>query len=929
MAHYKSDIIDIDLNNGKIHRSFLNHSIGHMDNNADRFGVRVFRDGVAEDLSGTSCQAVFMAPDGQNIALTSHGTVEGNEAYVTLPQACYNVEGQFCLAIKLIGGGVTGTVRIVDGVVDRTGATGTVAPTESVPTYQEILAVYAEMQQDVVEYEGVVASQNQKITDLESASRCQNTFLLQELGKIILNNYIVPKGSTQKEITSFDAAQGKLLKIDIKLKAAMSVKIYFYLLDSEGNNIFGSTKNIGIGETFGHWEVVPDADYSGVRLCCSVSNSATTNAVFEAVVISQNHGEMSDVINRNNAIIVDYSNHSNNILDNTHTGWVSNSNGVSIQISKDRADITLLLDENSSSAKYFYNRVNVSGISSIVITCDIYGTGRGYIRIGSINEQNTITWIVNNVDIGTAYNVSAYDEIVIALQVADSSSYNAGTYNLFRNLQVQSGLGATEYEYPFSFCDNDAREKIEQVLTPFVNLLPLDASKYTTERCSISIGKDGTIIATATETGSWVSAQTPVIEVSAYKYICAFWKTHNSGVSEKRMLRVGSWTGSQVEWLGFIPGNGGSIDLTGIRRIVIRLYINNDTIDEMEAGEQRIYEGITIQPGTVAKYYPYDTYPFKIPDYYFTGNYLDNKVDTINGKLNECAANGDAFIFITDMHTNGQNRMHSPALIKYVSEYTGINKLFDGGDDTDGPGTKTPMILRRSINGEAHFLTGNHDTFDYTGGNELYRQYDIPLSNQVGNNFERYYYVDNPQTKFRYICLSSYTRNTDPEVDTALSNLTQEQLNWFTNTALNVQSGWTIVVLAHALYKINLANNSLSLETGADAFINAIDSYSGPGEIACVMLGHSHRDRIVYTNSGVPIILTTCDKNKPYVSKTSGAVDLDVDRTTGTRMEQAFDVCVVDTFTKTVTAYRVGCNARNGVGSDPGSEVQYREVSYQ
>lgn len=145
MAVFKNDIVNINLETGNIFRSFLNHSIGFKDGDADRFGIRAFRDGEPVDLTGASCQAVFMAPNGVNIALTSYGTVSGNVAYVTLPQACYDVEGQFCLAIKLISNGVTSTVRIVDGVVERTGASGAVAPTGSVPTYQEVLSVYEQV----------------------------------------------------------------------------------------------------------------------------------------------------------------------------------------------------------------------------------------------------------------------------------------------------------------------------------------------------------------------------------------------------------------------------------------------------------------------------------------------------------------------------------------------------------------------------------------------------------------------------------------------------------------------------------------------------------------------------------------------------------------------------------------------------------------
>ena len=146
MAIYHEDIVNIDLENGMIHRSFLNHTIGSGDAAANRFGIRVFRAGVAVALAGAVCQGYFHNASGENIALTSHGAVQGNLAYITLPQACYNVEGNFTLSIKLVGDGVTGTMRIVDGTVDNTGTTGAVAPTSDVPTYQEILAVYADME---------------------------------------------------------------------------------------------------------------------------------------------------------------------------------------------------------------------------------------------------------------------------------------------------------------------------------------------------------------------------------------------------------------------------------------------------------------------------------------------------------------------------------------------------------------------------------------------------------------------------------------------------------------------------------------------------------------------------------------------------------------------------------------------------------------
>lgn len=146
MAVYKADILDVELNTGNIARSFLCHNIGKDDTKADRFGVRVYRDGEPESLSGCSIQGYMMRPNGTNLAITGSNTgVSGNEAWVDLPQAAYDYEGQFCLALKLIGGGVTGTIRIIDGMINNTFVDDALVPMQSVPTYQEILAVYDQM----------------------------------------------------------------------------------------------------------------------------------------------------------------------------------------------------------------------------------------------------------------------------------------------------------------------------------------------------------------------------------------------------------------------------------------------------------------------------------------------------------------------------------------------------------------------------------------------------------------------------------------------------------------------------------------------------------------------------------------------------------------------------------------------------------------
>ena len=228
MAVYKRDLVDINLETGNIHRSFLKHSIGYKDQQADHFGVRVYRDGEPVNLTGVSVQGVFMPPQGSPIAITTGNIVSDNVAEVVLPQACYNYDGQFTLAIKLVDSTneVTGTVRIVDGMVDNTHASGTVAPTSAVPTYQEVLSAYE--QAIAVIGASVRFDQTQSLTDAQKATARSNigapstaemnTALALKVNVSDIENDLT--GTTAGKV--LDARQGKVLDDKVSdLKTAL------------------------------------------------------------------------------------------------------------------------------------------------------------------------------------------------------------------------------------------------------------------------------------------------------------------------------------------------------------------------------------------------------------------------------------------------------------------------------------------------------------------------------------------------------------------------------------------------------------------------------------------------------------------------------------------------------------------------------------
>ena len=139
MAIYREDIVDIELESGTVFRTFMNKAIGEGDANGNRFGFRCLRNGQPVSLTGSTVIGHFIRADGNTVEIT--GTTNGDTAYVTLPATCYAVEGQFTLAIKLSGGSVTGTIRMVDGTVVNTTNGAVIDPGSVIPDLSDYLEV--------------------------------------------------------------------------------------------------------------------------------------------------------------------------------------------------------------------------------------------------------------------------------------------------------------------------------------------------------------------------------------------------------------------------------------------------------------------------------------------------------------------------------------------------------------------------------------------------------------------------------------------------------------------------------------------------------------------------------------------------------------------------------------------------------------------
>lgn len=315
----------------------------------------------------------------------------------------------------------------------------------------------------------------------------------------------------------------------------------------------------------------------------------------------------------------------------------------------------------------------------------------------------------------------------------------------------------------------------------------------------------------------------------------------------------------------------------------------------------------------------------ELPIYYIDSGYLDERVNEITHameQMDEC----EAFFWITDIHWEPDlNARRSPSLIHYITSKTRIDKILNGGD-TGNPSvicTNAIERLRDAIGSDkVYSVNGNHEINDASRYEKPFERVHRALRRHCsdivyGDKNRSYFYFDNSVTKVRYIGLSTYGLYKDNQYESAY---TEEQLQWFKERALDVDDGWTIVVFTHALYAVRPYSNELYAVS--QDFVNAIDQYQGKGKIACVLMGHSHVDRVHIGESGVPYILSQCDRIKPYKN------DINVVRTFGTISEQHFEVVLLNMKKQEIQLFSIGSDARNGIDDAVGETVNVRILNY-
>lgn len=108
-----------------------------QDNMANRVGVIVLDGNAAATLSG-NVTGYIIRQDGDTVLV--NGSLDGNRAYIDLPESAYAVPGQIQIAIRLTDGNTKTVLGAMTAYVQRT-ATGTIIdPGHVIPDIDELLA---------------------------------------------------------------------------------------------------------------------------------------------------------------------------------------------------------------------------------------------------------------------------------------------------------------------------------------------------------------------------------------------------------------------------------------------------------------------------------------------------------------------------------------------------------------------------------------------------------------------------------------------------------------------------------------------------------------------------------------------------------------------------------------------------------------------
>lgn len=115
------------------------------DRNANIIKLTVMDGNAPADLSGNTAVVLFQRP-GDSYVVRCPGSVSGNEISATLLGDCYLYSGQYYASLILDADGFTRTMLRLAGHIESNGDGPIIDPTGTIPGYEDIARIYAELE---------------------------------------------------------------------------------------------------------------------------------------------------------------------------------------------------------------------------------------------------------------------------------------------------------------------------------------------------------------------------------------------------------------------------------------------------------------------------------------------------------------------------------------------------------------------------------------------------------------------------------------------------------------------------------------------------------------------------------------------------------------------------------------------------------------
>ena len=266
---------------------------------------------------------------------------------------------------------------------------------------------------------------------------------------------------------------------------------------------------------------------------------------------------------------------------------------------------------------------------------------------------------------------------------------------------------------------------------------------------------------------------------------------------------------------------------------------------------------------------------------------------------------GDSFIFITDTHWPS-NSKQSPSLIRKILKETSVDKVFHGGDLINYNTTKSEAL--KIINDyysafdmsiPIYTACGNHEdngesssagTGEHLYPENRYGAITRKCPSDIETEGKTYFVLKNEQDGIAYIFLDSCDYSYD-----------EDQLTWLSEQLNILSEDYYIAIITHMYY--TGTNEDVRYEPTAGALDNVLSALSSEklNKVIAIISGHTHRDGLYRSPTGVPVIVTKSD-----------AYQRD-DATSGTITEQAFDVVHIDLESEKIYLTRIGSGSDRSI----------------